>query len=136
MEIFAYVSGWLKRTTRPVTMRDTASYILLRARAAMCLLNAILAEIFMSNDNLNRFLGDSPGRVILRLVVLSLVVGVILSTLNFSPLSLVYWVQDFFIRIWNMGFDALGRVGSYFVLGAIVVVPLWLISRLLNWRGR
>lgn len=86
----------------------------------------------MQNERLNRFLGGSPGRVILRLVFLSLVVGVILSAIDLDPLLLIDNVMRFFVRIWNMGFDAIGRVGSYLVLGAIIVVPLWLISRLLH----
>ncbi|MGH0000903.1 DUF6460 domain-containing protein [Pseudovibrio ascidiaceicola] len=90
----------------------------------------------MSNDKFNRFLGDSPGRVLIRLIFLSLIVGIILAALDFSPLSLIYSVQDFFVRIWNMGFSAIERFGSYFFLGAIVVVPLWFITRLMNWRGR
>ncbi|KZL18911.1 hypothetical protein PsAD2_02427 [Pseudovibrio axinellae] len=90
----------------------------------------------MSNDNTNKFLGDSPGRVLVRLIFLSLIVGIILAALDFSPLTLIYSVQEFFVRVWNMGFSAIERFGSYFFLGAMVVVPLWFISRLLNWRGR
>ncbi len=90
----------------------------------------------MSDDKFNRFLGDSPARVLFRLIFLSLIVGIILAALDFSPLTLIYSIQDFFVRIWNMGFSALERFGSYFLLGAMVVVPLWIISRLMNWRGR
>lgn len=90
----------------------------------------------MSNDKFKQFLGDSPGRVLIRLIFLSLIAGIILASLDFSPLGLIYAVQDFFVRIWNMGFAAIERFGSYFFLGAIVVVPLWFLSRLMNWRGR
>ena len=34
------------------------------------------------------------------------------------------------LRIWDMGFDAVRWLGHYLLLGAAVVVPLWLIVRL------
>ncbi|WP_102868337.1 DUF6460 domain-containing protein [Pseudovibrio exalbescens] len=91
----------------------------------------------MQDDRLTRFLGGSPGRVALRLVFLSLVVGVILSALDIYPLDLLYGLQDFVERLWNMGFDVIEQIGSYFLIGAAVVVPVWLISRLLqSGRGQ
>jgi hypothetical protein len=36
-----------------------------------------------------------------------------------------------------MGFDAFRWLWRYFLLGAIIVVPIWLLSRLINGsRGR
>ncbi|CTQ60742.1 MAG: DUF6460 domain-containing protein [Roseibium album] len=85
----------------------------------------------MSDSGLSRFLGGSPAQVLLRLVFLSFVVGIILSALNLDPLDLVNMTVNFFERLWNMGFHAIGRLGSYLVVGAIVVVPIWMITRLL-----
>ncbi len=85
----------------------------------------------MSDTGLSRFLGGSPAQVLLRLVFLSFVVGIILAALNLDPLDLVHMAVDFVERLWNMGFHALGRLGNYLVIGAIVVVPIWLIMRLL-----
>lgn len=86
----------------------------------------------MSDHNLSRFMGGSPAQVILRLVFLSFVVGVILSALNLDPINLFHFAVRFVERLWNMGFDALGNLLRYFVLGAVIVVPLWLISRILS----
>jgi hypothetical protein len=36
------------------------------------------------------------------------------------------------LRVWNMGWDAVNWAWGYFVLGAIVVVPLWLAVRVLK----
>ncbi|MHA7774004.1 DUF6460 domain-containing protein [Roseibium sp. M-1] len=83
------------------------------------------------NTGLSRFLGGSPAQVLLRLVFLSFVVGIILSALNLDPLDLVDFAVNFVERLWNMGFEAIGRLGGYLVIGAIVVVPIWLISRIL-----
>ncbi|QFT33453.1 DUF6460 domain-containing protein [Roseibium porphyridii] len=86
----------------------------------------------MSDTGLSRFLGGSPAQVLLRLVFLSFVVGIVLSALNLDPIDLVYMVLNFFERLWDMGFNAIGRLGNYLVIGAIVVVPIWLVSRLLS----
>ena len=86
----------------------------------------------MTNDTLTRFFGGSPGRVLVRLVLLSFVVGLVLSALNLQPLELLGWVRDLFYRLTHIGFDAIERVGSYFLLGAAIVFPVWLIIRLLN----
>ena len=85
----------------------------------------------MSDTGLSRFLGGSPGQVLLRLVFLSFVVGIVLSALNLDPLDLVHMAFDFVERLWNMGFNALGRLGKYLVIGAMVVVPIWLVTRIL-----
>ncbi|MGA8359228.1 MAG: DUF6460 domain-containing protein, partial [Xanthobacteraceae bacterium] len=33
-------------------------------------------------------------------------------------------------RVWNMGFDAVRWLWRYFLLGAVIVVPIWLLVRL------
>ncbi len=85
----------------------------------------------MSDTGLSRFLGGSPAQVLLRLVFLSFVVGIILSALNISPLDLINNAVEFVQRLWHMGFRALSHLGSYLVVGAVVVVPIWLITRIL-----
>ncbi|ADZ71675.1 DUF6460 domain-containing protein [Polymorphum gilvum] len=88
----------------------------------------------MAGDALRRFLGDTPARVIVRLVFLSFVVGVILSAIDLDPLELIDLVLRFFQRLWEMGFEAIERIGRYFVLGAVIVVPVWALTRLLSMR--
>jgi hypothetical protein len=34
--------------------------------------------------------------------------------------------------IWNMGFDAVRWLWQYFLLGAVIVIPIWLILRLVR----
>ncbi len=90
----------------------------------------------MSEQNLSKFMGGSPGQVILRLVFLSFVVGVILSALDLDPLDLIDMSMRFIERLWNMGFAALGNILRYFIVGAIIVVPIWLIARVFKTMGR
>ena len=37
--------------------------------------------------------------------------------------------------IWNMGFDAVRWLWHYFLLGAVLVIPIWFITRLLKAQG-
>ncbi len=87
------------------------------------------------SERVNRFLGDTPMRTFIKLLVLSLILGFVMSTLGWSPLDVI----DGFIRairnLWEMGFEALGRFGEYIVLGAVIVVPLFLLLRLLRFRA-
>ncbi|MBO6758367.1 MAG: integrase [Roseibium sp.] len=87
----------------------------------------------MPAPSLSRLMGGSPGQVVLRLVFLSFVVGVILSALDLNPLDLIDLARTFVVRLWNMGFDALGSIGRYFLLGAAVVLPIWLVLRFIQF---
>lgn len=86
------------------------------------------------SDKLTTFLGDSLGRTVIKLLIISFVVGIIMSALNFTPWDVWYGIRDFFISIYNLGFDALGKIGKYFLLGAGIVVPVFLIIRFLNFK--
>ena len=87
-------------------------------------------ELPARNDNLSRFLGGSPLAVLLRLILLSILVGVVLAAIGFDPWNIVESIRRLFQWIWNLGFDAISGLWRYFLLGAVIVVPIWLISRL------
>lgn len=89
----------------------------------------------MSNA-LQRFFGGPPGWVLLRLAVISLAVGLVLSALGIHPLDIVWNLERLVRGLWYMGFDALEAVWRYFLVGAMVVVPVWLLLRLLGGRRR
>jgi hypothetical protein len=83
-----------------------------------------------SPDAVARFLGGSPLGVLARLILLSILVGVLLSAFGLDPWNIVRSVQTLVRRIWEMGFEAVEWVWRYFLLGAVLVVPIWLIIRL------
>ncbi len=94
-------------------------------------------ELPASNDGLYRFLGGSPLAVAFRLILLSILVGVMLAAVGFDPWNIVHSIRLLFERLWNLGFDAVNGLWRYFLLGAVIVVPIWLISRLFSApRGR
>src|SRR5262249_41742425 len=83
-------------------------------------------------DPVTRFIGGSPVGVIFRLILLSILVGVVLKVLGLDPLNIIRSIQDLIRAIWDMGFDALLWLWRYFLLGAVLVVPIWLIVRLVK----
>ena len=87
-------------------------------------------------SGLTRFLGDTPLRVFLRLLVLSFVVGLVLSALNIRPHDIYWWVERTIRHIYDMGFAAVEKAFRYFLLGAVIVFPVWLVVRVLKSLGR
>jgi len=84
---------------------------------------------------LNRFLGGSPGGVFLRLLFVSLIVGAFLMWLDIRPWDIFRGLKQLVDRIWDLGFDAIREIADYIVAGAAIVVPVWLVLRLMNMRG-
>ena len=94
-------------------------------------------ELPASSDGMYRFLGGSPLAVAFRLILLSILVGVVLAAIGFDPWNIVNSIRLLFQRIWDLGFDAINGLWRYFLLGAVIVVPIWFLSRLLGApRGR
>ena len=86
---------------------------------------------------LARFFGGPPLSVIFRLILLSIVIGVILEVLGLDPWNIIDSLRRLLLRIWDMGFDAVRWLWRYLLLGAALVVPIWLIIRLSHViRGR
>ena len=90
----------------------------------------------MQGDFVTRFFGGSPAGVILRLVVISFVVGIVLNALGVSPFDIIDGLRDLAWRIYMLGFDSIEWIFRYFLLGAVVVVPVWLIMRVLRMGRR
>jgi hypothetical protein len=87
-------------------------------------------------SDLERFLGGSPSSVMIRLAVLSLIVGFFLVWLDIRPVDVLIGLRNMVERFWAMGFDALRDIAEYVLAGAAIVVPLWLALRLLNMRAK
>jgi len=85
---------------------------------------------------MERFFGGNPALVLVRLVILSLIVGVVLAALGFSPFDIIDSLQRLIARIYDMGFAAVEKALRYFLLGAVIVFPVWLVMRVLKVGGR
>ena len=82
-----------------------------------------------SSDAVTRFLGGSPLAVAGRLILLSVLVGFVMVTFGLDPYNIIRSIQRLFETIWNLGFDAIDWLWRYFLLGAVIVIPIWLIMR-------
>jgi len=83
-----------------------------------------------SHDFVHRLFGGPPLAVIGRLILLSILVGVILAAIGLDPWNIIDSVRRLIVHIWNMGFDAVRWLGQYFLLGAVIVLPIWFLVRL------
>ncbi len=84
---------------------------------------------------IERFLGGAPGNVLVRLLFVSLIVGAFLMWLDIKPADIYRGVVDTINRIWGLGFGAVREVADYILVGAAIVVPVWIVIRLLNLRN-
>jgi hypothetical protein len=83
-----------------------------------------------------RFLGGSPAMVVVRLVVVSFVVGIVLETFGFDPGTLFAEAIRSARQVVELGFSDIRQVGRILLTGAMVVVPVWLVMRLLDASRR
>ena len=82
--------------------------------------------------DMERLLGGKPWAVLIRLAVLSIVVGIVLSALGLTPGELIRRIDFLLSRLYDMGFRWVETLIGYLLIGAVIVVPIWLIARLLG----
>ena len=86
----------------------------------------------MPNAVVNRFFGGSPLAVLLRLHLAVRPGRHHPDALGFDPGNIIESIRRMVGGVWNMGFDAVRWLWRYFLLGAIVVIPIWLLVRFLR----
>jgi Family of unknown function (DUF6460) len=80
----------------------------------------------------DRFFGGHPAAVLVRLVLLSIVAGIVLSALDITPDNIFYHLNLLARRLYDMGFGVFEWLFKYFLIGAVLVFPVWLVVRLLG----
>lgn len=83
-------------------------------------------------SNLTRFLGGSPSSVLAKLIFLSLLVGAFMAFLGITPLGLIEGLFNWISSVLDLSLDTVKQVGLWILYGAVIVVPLWLLSRLFS----
>ena len=76
------------------------------------------------------------GGTLLKLFILSLVVGVVLSVFDIDPENLLGAIGGAAESIFRVIVDALEWAVPFVLIGAVVVVPIWLILTLLRLARR
>jgi len=79
---------------------------------------------------MNRLFGGPILPTLIKLAIASIIVGLLLAFFGIRPMDLWTDFLDTVARIWHMGFGAIDWSLRYFLLGAVVVVPIWLAIRL------
>jgi Family of unknown function (DUF6460) len=87
------------------------------------------------NAALTRFLGGSPGAVFLRLLFVSLIVGALFMWLDIKPEDIFRGIIEIVDHVRRLGFAAIREVANYILAGAVIVVPVWLVLRLVHMRN-
>jgi len=88
----------------------------------------------------NRFAPGGARRTALQLVIASVIVGAFLAFWGVSPAE--FWRGIFDVMQGILGWlgDSVGEIvvnlATYLMFGAAIVVPVWLISRVLGDGGR
>jgi hypothetical protein len=77
----------------------------------------------------NTIFGGSPLAVMVRLALISVVVGVVLTALGINLRNFFDRINELLRAIYDLGFGAVDWMLQYLLLGAIVVVPIWAITR-------
>jgi Family of unknown function (DUF6460) len=83
-----------------------------------------------------RFAGGSPAMVAVRLIVVSFVVGIVLETFGLDPAKLFAEALRGARQIAELGLSDIHEVGRILMTGAMIVVPVWLVLRLVDSTGR
>ncbi|HXT09295.1 MAG TPA: DUF6460 domain-containing protein [Roseiarcus sp.] len=83
---------------------------------------------------MNAFLGGSLPAVAVRLLVVSFVVGMLLAMFGFDPETIYARLIDLSRYLIDFGLADLRHFGRILLTGAMVVVPIWFILRLMDTR--
>ncbi len=87
-----------------------------------------------TRSGLERLFGGPPGAVVVKLVLISLFVGFVMSVFGFNAGDLVRGVVEVVRDTIRDGAGMFRQLGGYILAGAAVVVPVWLLLRLARSR--
>lgn len=69
----------------------------------------------------------STSTLIWKLIIASLCVGLVLSFFNIDPVELIENMPETLGRIIDVIVDVINWAGRYIILGAIIVIPIYII---------
>jgi Family of unknown function (DUF6460) len=93
-------------------------------------------ESVAPEDAWTKFLGGSPRAAAVRLLIASFIIGFFMISFDVRPEDFFELVAGWIERLMDMGFDAVFHIGRYFIYGAAVVIPVWLVIRLLKFWSK
>lgn len=81
---------------------------------------------------LEKIFGGSPLGVIVRLSLISIAVGIVMKALGIDLSNFFHRINVLLRNIYDLGFGAVEWLLEYLLLGALVVIPIWFIARLIG----
>jgi ABC-type multidrug transport system permease subunit len=88
------------------------------------------------NNKLRVFRGG--GRTILQLIIASIIVGAIFSFVGLSPQEfwrgIFHTFQNLITTLGDSLSEIVGTLAAYLLIGAAIVIPIWLIRRVFSSR--
>jgi hypothetical protein len=88
----------------------------------------------MADNSATRFLGGSPAAVAVKLLIVSIVVGALLHFAGLSPAALVRGLGRMIESLIGSGWEAVRTLAEFALYGAMIVVPIWLVARMIAAR--
>ena len=93
----------------------------------------------MADDDLKtRIVGESIGGAAVKLIIASIIVGAVFSFVGLSPREfwsgIITTFRDLVARLGNNVAEIATTLGTYFFIGAAIVIPIYIIARLFSSR--
>jgi hypothetical protein len=85
----------------------------------------------MAENDISRFLGGKPASVAIKLLIISVIVGALLHFVGLSPAGLVRGLGRMIESLVGSGWDAVRSIAEFALYGAMIVIPVWLIARMI-----
>lgn len=83
-----------------------------------------------SGSGMTRIFGGSPLGVLVRLALLCVIVGLVLDQLDLNAMEMFRWAARQVEEVIANSADVLRLIGRYFLIGAMVVIPIWIVLRI------
>jgi Na+/H+-dicarboxylate symporter len=81
---------------------------------------------------LERFMGGSIVGTLLKLIVISIAVGLVLAWLNLTPWDVIDNLRRSLDHLLARSTSIVHDLVSYVLVGAVIVIPVWIVIRLLK----
>lgn len=95
-----------------------------------------MADSSRRSGGISGFFGGSPGVVLVKLILLSVVIGVIMAALGLDAFAILRSLERMVVGLFDNFWDAGRTVLRWFLLGAVIVFPVWLVLRIMSMGKR
>ncbi|MBX4335137.1 DUF6460 domain-containing protein [Bartonella raoultii] len=86
------------------------------------------------SNSFHAFLGGTLKHVMIKLLGFSLLTGIIMRLIGWTPQNLIHTMSEFLKSLWKTGFITFTNLFHMTVMGAIIVIPIFLLSRIFRKR--